>query len=84
MRKSYMLLYERKLFKLFRRPDHISQAAHSALTHETTLLDMNKLWKSDLSESVGTELSELLQDKRNETSNVSVAFSFVQALSDAK
>lgn len=73
------MLRKRKFFKLFRRPHHISQTAHSAhLTRKATSFDMDKLWTSGLSQSAETELSELSQDEKNGTSNVSVIFSFSQ------
>jgi len=81
MHKLYMLLHKWKFFKLFRRPDHISQTAYSAhLTHEAKLFDMDKLWKSDLSQTIRSELSEFLQDKKNGTSNMSIISSFTRAL----
>jgi len=51
------------------------------LTHEAKLFDMDKLWKSDLSQTIRSELSEFLQDKKNGTSNMSIISSFTRALS---
>ncbi|XP_077272519.1 uncharacterized protein LOC143903045 [Temnothorax americanus] len=64
-------------------PDHISQTARSALTHNAKLFDVNELWK-DLSQSAGTKLSEFFRDAKNETLDTFTAFSFTRGLFDAK